>query len=91
MAIFARAAPRGRWRFLFVAVLPQVGSPVFVMHGRLDKVIPFHHGEALFAAATGPKRQLWVDRANHNDLFGVATREFAAALAWFSVPGARSN
>jgi hypothetical protein len=38
------------------------------MHGRLDELIPLHHGEALFAAARGPKRSLWLDGAGHADV-----------------------
>ncbi len=67
--------------------LPAVRCPVLVIHGRADGVIPFAHGEALFAAALGRKSHLWVDLAGHNDLlrwagedYGRAVREFARGL-----------
>lgn len=68
--------------------LPQVPCPVLVMHGRNDEVIPFVHGEALHAAAPGPKTAFFVPGAGHNDFsevagprYGEVLREFAAACA----------
>lgn len=62
--------------------------PVLVMHGTADDVIAFQHGEALFAAAPGPKRFLRVEGARHNDFTSVAgprrvdaVREFSALCA----------
>lgn len=46
--------------------------PLLVIHGTADGVVPFSHGRALFDAAPGPKRKLWVDGAGHNDLAWVA-------------------
>jgi len=43
----------------------RVQSPVLIIHSRDDEVMPFHHGEALFAAARGAK-QLLVIRGSHN-------------------------
>jgi fermentation-respiration switch protein FrsA (DUF1100 family) len=42
------------------------------MHERHDPVVPFSHGEALFAAAPGPKIHLWVDADGHADVMDVA-------------------
>ena len=64
--------------------LPAVARPVLVMHGREDEVIPFSHGEALFAAAPAPKRFLWVPGAGHNDLAEVAGPRYWQALREFA-------
>lgn len=56
--------------------LPRVGCPVLVIHGRHDEVIPFAHGEALFAAAREPKRSYFLPTARHNDLIGIGGAEF---------------
>lgn len=48
--------------------LAKVRCPVLVIHGRDDRVVPFHHGESLYAAVSGPKDHRWVDFAGHNDL-----------------------
>lgn len=47
--------------------LRTVDCPVLVMHGRMDKVIPFRHGQALYDTAPEPKMALWLDTAGHND------------------------
>ena len=39
--------------------VPEFGFPILVTHGRLDEVVPFHHGERLFDLATEPK--LWLE------------------------------
>jgi fermentation-respiration switch protein FrsA (DUF1100 family) len=31
-------------------------SPIFIAHGTADRVVPFSHGERLFAAANEPKQ-----------------------------------
>jgi abhydrolase domain-containing protein 17 len=64
--------------------MPDVKSPVLVMHGENDEVIPFRHGEALYAAARDPKRSLWVPGAQHNDFTEVAGQRYWAALREFS-------
>ncbi|MBD2293561.1 alpha/beta hydrolase [Anabaena sphaerica FACHB-251] len=64
--------------------IKKVKSPVLVMHGKLDEVIPFEHGEKLFAAATTPKRYLWLETANHNDFFDVAGEKYGQTLHEFA-------
>lgn len=47
--------------------LPKIHQPVLVMHGRLDEVIGFHHGQALFARANQPKH--WEELSGgHNSI-----------------------
>jgi fermentation-respiration switch protein FrsA (DUF1100 family) len=64
-----------RWRLLpfdqfeNLRKLPRVRSPVLVMHGQRDTVIPFYHGEALYAAANDPKRFFAPEQSGHNDFF----------------------
>jgi fermentation-respiration switch protein FrsA (DUF1100 family) len=45
-----------------------VHCPVLVIHSRDDEIIPFHHGEAIFAAANEPRTFLKL-RGTHNDAF----------------------
>jgi fermentation-respiration switch protein FrsA (DUF1100 family) len=65
---------------------------VLVVHSRGDEIIPFRHGQALFAAASEPKRFLEL-QGGHNDGFlvsGVAYRrglaEFLAGLGGLGHP-----
>ena len=46
---------------------PQVGAPVFVMHGDADQVVPLEHGRTLFGAITAPKEFLQVPGGGHVD------------------------
>jgi fermentation-respiration switch protein FrsA (DUF1100 family) len=62
----------------------RVACPVLVIHGRQDSLVPFYHGEALYAAAREPKRHLWVDAAGHNDLLSLAWEPFQEAMRQFS-------
>lgn len=48
--------------------LTQVRSPVLVIHSREDDIIPFAHGERLFAVARNPKRFLEI-AGGHNEGF----------------------
>jgi fermentation-respiration switch protein FrsA (DUF1100 family) len=63
--------------------MERVACPVLVMHGRADTLISIRHGEALLAAARGPKRSLWVDGVGHGDLPFAAGGVYDAAIADF--------
>ncbi|HNC25040.1 MAG TPA: alpha/beta hydrolase [Opitutaceae bacterium] len=79
-----------RWRLLpfdqfeNLRKIGRVRCPVLVMHGRMDEVIPFYHGEAIYAAAPAPKRSYWVDGAGHNDLEQAAGERYARELTEFA-------
>lgn len=64
--------------------IKKVKCPVLVIHGKADDIIPFAHGEKLFNAAISPKLYLWVEEANHNDLFGVAGEKYQKILQEFT-------
>lgn len=46
-----------------------VNEPLLIVHGRNDTVIPFEHGEALFALANHPKELKVFENGGHNDLW----------------------
>ncbi len=71
-----------RFRYDVRASLGQVRSPVLIVHGRADEVIPFHHGEALFAAAQEPKQFLEID-GDHDRGFIVTGERYRRALQDF--------
>ena len=64
--------------------LRRVTCPVLVIHGARDEVIHPRHARALHAAARGPKRLVWIERAGHNDLLHVAGEEYGRALRSFA-------
>jgi hypothetical protein len=64
-------------------LIPRLASPLLVLHGEHDDIVPVAHGRALFAAARSPKRLEVLARAGHNDLLTLAADEWIAAiLAW---------
>ena len=64
--------------------IKKVKCPILVIHGKADNIIPFTHGEKLFNAATSPKLYLWVEEANHNDLFSIAEEKSRQTLQEFT-------
>lgn len=67
-------------RFESLAKLADVRSPVLVIHGRDDGLIPVSEGQALFDGLAG-SRELWiVAGADHNDVSWVAGAAYGARL-----------
>jgi uncharacterized protein len=64
--------------------IAKVRTPVLVMHGGHDDIVPIAHGEALFAAITAPKRFVRFPDGGHVDLGDhgavAAAREFIDGL-----------
>jgi fermentation-respiration switch protein FrsA (DUF1100 family) len=71
-------------KFPNIDKIQKVNCPVLVIHGKADEVIPFWHGQQLWAAANEPKQALWVEEAGHNDLMWVAGEQYAQALHNFA-------
>lgn len=63
-------------------LIARVDAPVLVVHSREDEIIPFRHGEALYAAHPGPKRFLEL-RGGHNTGFLDSGREYLDGLEAF--------
>lgn len=62
--------------------IQDVHSPVLVIHSRDDEIIPFHHGEAIFASANEPRTLLQI-RGTHNDGFIRDERTYMQGLRMF--------
>ncbi len=67
-----------------------VRCPLLVTHSRDDEIVPFHHGEAIFASANEP-RTLLALRGTHNDAFLRDERTYIEGVRTFltglSAPG----
>ena len=59
-----------------------VHCAILVIHSRDDEIIPFRHGEAIFAAANEPRTLLPI-RGTHNDAFLVDQRVYIEGLRTF--------
>jgi uncharacterized protein len=69
---------RGAWDSL--GKIARCRRPVFIAHGTADRVVPFRHGEALHAAAPGPRQFFPMRGYDHNHSPGP---DFYAALREF--------
>lgn len=71
-------------KFNNARTIGRVHCPVLIAQGRNDEVIPFWHGERIYALANPPKEHVWLDGAGHNDVMLVAGRPFLAAIQNFA-------
>jgi len=62
--------------------IQDVRCPVLVVHSRDDEIIPFRHGEAVFASANEPRTLLAI-RGSHNDAFLQDERAYIGGLRAF--------
>ncbi len=70
-------------KFANLDKLQKIKSPILIMHGGSDRVIPFQHGQLLYEAALTPKMSLWIPEAGHNDFTWVADTRHQQALLSF--------
>ena len=71
-----------RFRYSTQADLVSVVCPLLIVHSRDDEIIPFAHGQRLFAVANEPKRLLEL-RGGHNDGFLVTRHTYVDGLHTF--------
>jgi pimeloyl-ACP methyl ester carboxylesterase len=71
-----------RIRYDTVRKLPRVRVPVLIMHSPDDRLIGYHHAQALFAAANSPK-MLWDLAGDHNDMLESGSKRFQDGLRKF--------
>ncbi len=77
-----------RFRYSTQAALVSVLCPLLIVHSRDDEIIPFAHGQRLFAVANEPKRLLEL-RGGHNDGFLVSRHAYMDGLHAFLQPHLR--
>jgi len=70
-------------RFDSIEKIRRVRSPVLVIHGTRDALIPFFMGEALYQAAPEPKVFFGVEGAGHNDVCAVGGERYLRQLKEF--------
>jgi fermentation-respiration switch protein FrsA (DUF1100 family) len=54
--------------------------PLLVIHGKLDQVVPYHHGHAVFSTAARNKSMLSVSHGSHGDLVAVAADKMIESI-----------
>ncbi|HEX7043605.1 MAG TPA: alpha/beta hydrolase [Burkholderiales bacterium] len=71
-----------RFRYPTAAYLARVRAPTLIVHSRDDEIVPFRHGEALYAAAAEPKRLLAIG-GDHNAGYLLSRAEYLAGVDAF--------
>ena len=66
-----------------LAKVGAIDCPKLFIHGTVDDLVPFGHGQRLFSAAAEPKQFFPVPGAGHNDVFAVGGPGLQAALQEF--------
>jgi len=72
-----------RSRFPVVDWVADRSTPLLVVHGGLDEVIPLAYGREVYEAAAEPKRFLLLPGAGHNDILSVGGRDYVETVAAF--------
>ena len=56
-------------KFNNLAKIDKLKSPLLIISGKKDEIIPHSHSEILFNNAKGIKESLFIDEAMHNNLY----------------------
>ena len=70
-------------RFDSLSKIARVRTPILVVHGTRDPVIPFSMGNRLFLAAPEPKSFLPIEGAGHDDILDVGGERYLERLKEF--------
>jgi alpha-beta hydrolase superfamily lysophospholipase len=68
-------------KFDSMSKMAKVKLPVLIVPGGADRFVPVPFSEALYPAATGPKKLLLIDGATHNNSISTAALQYRHALA----------
>ncbi len=69
-----------RNRYDSLSRISRYSGPIFLSHGTADRIVPFSHGQTLFAAASGRKEFFEIPGGDHND---AEPEHYLAALHKF--------
>jgi hypothetical protein len=72
-----------RTRFPVAEWVARRRTPLLVMHGDRDAVVPLEFGREVFAAAADPKQWVTLAGAGHNDILRVSGRAYLDPLVAF--------
>ncbi len=64
-----------RIRYPVIDYIDEIRKPIMIAHSRGDEVIPFHHGQKLYEAASEPKFKMEL-QGGHNDGFILTGRHY---------------
>lgn len=56
-------------KFDNLSKINKISSPLLIIHGKKDEIIPYNHSVRLFKKAKEPKKYVSIDEAMHNNLY----------------------
>ena len=69
-------------RFDSLSKVRSLAMPILLIHGTADPVVPAHMSQALFTAATEPKKLLLVPEAGHHNVEELGSVQYLQAIQW---------
>jgi len=57
--------------------------PLLIIHGMLDRVVPYSHAQRLYKEASEPKQLLTLPKSGHTDICTTAPDEFLNTVVEF--------
>lgn len=72
-------------KFPNIDLIPRIECPVFIVHGTMDNVVPFDHGQTLYNRLPSALRAepFWAEGLDHNDVELFARRALLTKLNKF--------
>lgn len=70
-------------RFDSLSKIRSLPTPLLLLHGTADAIVPPEMSQALHDAASGPKALVWIDGADHNDVPETGGDRYAEAIQTF--------
>jgi fermentation-respiration switch protein FrsA (DUF1100 family) len=72
-------------KFPNIDYAPSIDSPLILVHGTADQIVPFNHSERLYAALppSSRARPLYIEGMGHNNVHSVVRPMFVARLNEF--------
>jgi len=72
-----------RGKFDSLSKISNVQSPLLMLHGDEDELVPYELGQQLFKAANEPKEFITITGAHHNDTYDVGGKAYFQAIHQF--------
>ena len=83
MPLFALLSPFLPAHYDNLKKIMHITVPILIIHGNMDKIVPFSMGERLFQAAHEPKTFYPIHMAGHNDTWLVGGKKYFETLTQF--------
>ncbi len=71
-------------KFNNIQKIGNVHTPVLIIHGEKDELVPIRHGRQIFQRANKPKYSLWIANAGHNNIIDADPVKYREAITAFS-------